>query len=311
MPLSNFTLLYIEDDKEMNEHMKMMLEDDVKEFYQAFDGEEGLSIYEEKKPDIILSDINMPKLDGLSMSKRIKKNNKSFPIIIISAFDDTKILLNAINIGIDYFIPKPINMELLNYRLEVIAQHLQNKIDLEEIRQKKIDDLQKLAHFDSLTNIPNRFLFDIKLDEVINKTKRDNSSFAIFFLDLDDFKKVNDTYGHLAGDKVLCSIAKSIKSIIRMEDTFARISGDEFLLIIENIEEKQTIDFIAKKIIDTVSKSIRFEKVNITIGCSIGISIYPEDSVSKKELLHLADLAMYKAKKSGKSNYVYFNKLIT
>ena len=108
MLLENFTLLYVEDDHDMQEYMKSFLEDEVKEFYQAFDGEEGLSIYKDKKPDIILSDIYMPKMNGLEMSTVIKTLDKTQPIIFLSAFEDVDILEESINISIDNFIVKPI-----------------------------------------------------------------------------------------------------------------------------------------------------------------------------------------------------------
>lgn len=303
--LENFTLLYIEDDLDAQERMKMMLEDDVKEFFQAYNGEEGLRVYEEKKPDIILTDINMPVLDGLSMAKEIKQKDKQQPIIVMSAFDDRKTLLEAINIGIDYFTPKPIDMDIVYDRLNTIAEHLQNKIDAQNAKKREMEELYALAHYDTLTKISNRFLFNIKLDEAINKAKRYNSKFTLFFIDLDDFKMINDTYGHAAGDKVLQSVSDNIKKVIRLEDTFARISGDEFSLIIENIDDKNYIDTLANKIIGAASTPVEFNDKTIHITCSVGISRYPKDSNSKEELLHLADIAMYKAKQQGKCNFAY------
>jgi len=303
--LENFTLLYIEDDLDAQERMKMMLEDDVKEFFQAYNGEEGLRVYEEKKPDIILTDVNMPVLDGLSMAKEIKQKDKQQPIIVMSAFDDRRTLLEAINIGIDYFTPKPIDMDIVYDRLNTIAEHLQNKIDAQNAKKREMEELYALAHYDTLTKISNRFLFNIKLDEAINKAKRYNSKFTLFFIDLDDFKMINDTYGHAAGDKVLQSVSDNIKKVIRLEDTFARISGDEFSLIIENIDDKNYIDTLANKIIGAASTPVEFNDKTIHITCSVGISRYPKDSNSKEELLHLADIAMYKAKQQGKCNFAY------
>ena len=107
------TLLYVEDNKDSQEQLKMILQDDVKEFYQAFDGEEGLSMYKKLKPDIILSDINMPILDGLSMIQKIKEIDEHQKVILISAIDDKESLLKALNIGVDFFTPKPINIDTI------------------------------------------------------------------------------------------------------------------------------------------------------------------------------------------------------
>ena len=309
MSMTNFTLLYVEDDIETQEKMKMILESNVKELYQAYDGQEGLSIYKEKNPDIILTDINMPILDGLSMTKKIKELDSTKPIMVLSAFDDKEFLLKAINIGVDYFIPKPIDIDILDTRLDFFAENLQNKIDIEIAKKREKEYLYNLAHVDSLTKIPNRLYFNSQLEQALSKAKRNNSSVTLFFIDLDNFKNINDTYGHAAGDKVLTSITQNIKNVIRVEDTFSRISGDEFSLIIENITDKTYLDTFAKKILKAASTPIDFHGNILSITCSIGISSYPKDTLSQDELIHLADTAMYEAKKNGKSNYVYFDSL--
>jgi diguanylate cyclase (GGDEF)-like protein len=312
--LKNFTLLFVEDDTGTQEQLKIMLIDEVKDFYQAYDGAEGLEIYKNKKPDIILTDINMPILSGLDMVEEIKKIDKDQPILMMSAFDEKDILLNAINIGIDGFIVKPIDMTQLNNKLNQIAKNLQNKIDsenrrvkaLKEIQQKEIQRLYNLAHYDVLTNIPNRYLFNEKLDQAILKANNNKSKVALFFIDLDDFKKINDTYGHKAGDYTLLSIANSIKSIIRDTDLFARIGGDEFALIIENVTDREYLEKLAEEIIHSVSSPLYFHSQKITVSCSIGISLYKEDTYYKEELIHYADMAMYKSKSIGKSNFNFY-----
>lgn len=305
MLLKNFTLLYIEDDIQAQQNMKMILEDDVKAFFQAFDGKEGLDIYKEKKPDIILSDIILPSIDGLTLTKKIRQIDKCQPIVVISAFDDREKLLEAINAGIDYFIPKPIDIDILYDRLNTIAQNLQNKKDADKTKEKEHEILHALAHYDTLTQIANRHLFGIKLNETINKVRRAHESFALFFIDLDKFKNINDTYGHAAGDAVLQSVAQNIKKVIRLEDTFARIGGDEFALIIENEENISHTNLLAKKIMQAVSTPITFEEHKFHITCSIGISFYDGQLCSKEALLRNADRAMYVAKKEEKSNFKY------
>ena len=303
--MNKLTLLYVEDNHDAQERMKMILEDDVKTFYQAFDGEEGLAMYKKVKPDVILTDINMPVLDGLRMAETIKELDKEQVIIVISAFDDRDVLLKAVNIGIDFFVPKPIDIDLLNIKLSSVAKDLHKKKATQNAVKDEMNELYSLAYFDPLTNIANRFLLDTRLNQIISKSKRTNSSFCLLFIDLDNFKSINDNYTHAAGDKVLQTYVENIKSVIRPEDTFARISGDEFVIIIENIEDKKHIDIVVKKILDVSLLPIEYENKLIHTSCSIGISRFPQDSSSKNELLHLADTAMYKAKKSGKSRFSY------
>jgi len=307
--INNFTVLYVEDCKDAQEHMKMILEDSVKEFYQAFNGEEGIHVYEEKRPDIILTDINMPYLDGLEMASRIRENDSKIPIVIMSAFDDKNSLHKAIKIKVDCFIPKPIDIDLLENGLKAIAKKLQYKRDSELIRTNERDKLYNLAHFDILTNVSNRLYFDTKIEQVLSKANRDKSFVTLFYIDLDNFKTINDTYGHKAGDEILKSFTKNIKSIIRVEDTLSRLGGDEFTLIVEGVEDRKSLDLLANKVLNAASTSIFFNGENINVTCSIGISSFPKDSDSKEELIHWADVAMYKAKESGKSDFIYFEDL--
>jgi len=298
--LKNFTVLYVEDDENAQLHIKQLLEDEVKELYQAYNGEEGLQIFHEKNPDIIISDIQMPKLDGLSMSKKIKTIDKCKPIIITTAFDDKKTLLETINLNIHSFIAKPINIDLLFKKLYEIAINLQNKIDAEKARRNEVENLYYKAHYDPLTNIPNRTLFQMKLDQAINRAQRNESIVTLFFIDLDNFKQINDTYGHLMGDLVLKNITKNIQDVLRLEDTFSRISGDEFSLILEDISEKEYIEKIASKILSACEQPLEYEDKMIKISCSIGIAQYPKDASNKEELIRQADKAMYHSKNSGK-----------
>jgi len=306
--MKKFTLLYVEDDKHAQEWMKLILEDDLKEFFQAFDGQEGLLMYKKHKPDIVLADINMPVMDGLSMAREIKEIDKHQPILIMSAFDDRDTLLESIDIGIDSFVPKPVNTTQLMQKLQKVVEDIEERLSHKETQQQEMAQLHNLAHYDVLTSIPNRFLFNVRLEKAIRKAKRKHESFVLLFIDLDNFKTINDTYGHGCGDKVLQSVSKNIKKIIRSEDTFARIGGDEFSLIIYGISDKEYIDALASKILKAASKDVEFEGNTVSLTCSIGISRFPDDGDTKQELLHLADTAMYKAKKLGKSTYFYITK---
>jgi diguanylate cyclase (GGDEF)-like protein len=307
MQLKNFTLLYVEDDIEIQNHIKLIFEDNFKSFYQASSAEEGLHIFKEKNPDIVLTDINMSGLDGLTMAQEIKKIDKYRPIIVMSAFDDKETLIRAINIGIDYFTPKPIDIDILRDKLHLIAHNLQNKIDVENARKKEISDLYNLAHYDTLTKVLNRFLFDIRLDQALSNAKRNNSVVTLFFIDLDNFKTINDRYGHSTGDKILQSVSNNIKKIIRVEDTLARIGGDEFAIIVEDTMDKGYLNNLASKIVNASSFSMVLNGNTITTTCSVGISKFPQDCNTKEDLIHFADIAMYKAKKLGKSKYTYYH----
>jgi len=285
-------------------NFKNIFEHEVKEYYQAYNGEDGLKIFKDKNPDIIITDINMPKLHGIDMIKEIKKIDSEKNIIIISAHDHKEMLFDVIELKVDSFVTKPIDIIILLEKLNHIAINMQKKLDLEKKKLIEYNNLHKLAHYDTLTNLPNRALFKINLDQALSKAERCESCFALFFLDLDNFKSINDTYGHHYGDEVLKHTAQNIKSILRKEDIAARISGDEFCIIIEYQKEHHILNQIAKKVQNIVSKPIKIDSLVLQISCSIGICKYNKDIKTSHEMLALSDNAMYHAKKSGKNRYV-------
>ena len=175
------------------------------------------------------------------------------------------------------------------------------------VQQKQQESrLKHLAHFDSLTNLPNRFLFHDRLRQAMNRSERVDDKTAVFFIDLDDFKKVNDTYGHDAGDTVLKNVAKRLKEAMRDTDTVARLAGDEFTVIAEQIKDVDDIQTIANKITAAIKSPITHRDTVIRINASIGISVYPDHGRNEKDLLKHADMAMYQVKKEGKNSVAYY-----
>jgi len=175
----------------------------------------------------------------------------------------------------------------------------------DELNKQK-NALSYQASYDSLTNLPNRALFSDRLKQSIYKSSRNNERFALFFLDLDKFKDVNDTYGHDYGDKLLVKVAKRLSSILREGDTLARLGGDEFIIIMNNIKKFHSASVLAQKIIDILEVPLEVDDEEIFISCSIGISLYPQDSRDEKELLKFADIAMYRSKHDGRATYHFY-----
>lgn len=170
--------------------------------------------------------------------------------------------------------------------------------------QRDILDYQ--AHHDDLTHLPNRVLFNDRLYLSIEKAKRNNTRFAILFVDLDRFKQINDSLGHEVGDSVLKIMAKRLLDTVRKEDTVSRLGGDEFTILIDDVKNVEDISTIAQKIIKVVSNPIYIESHTLYSSCSIGISIYPDDALDANSLLKFADAAMYRAKEDGRNNYQYY-----
>lgn len=166
--------------------------------------------------------------------------------------------------------------------------------------------LQQLAHHDPLTGLANRSLFESQLNQAISRADRQNKKVALLFIDLDRFKPINDEYGHEMGDKLLRIIAERLESRTREHDTVARIGGDEFVMIIEDVSDMQSIENITQQMVSLLSSPISIDDIAINIGCSIGISLYPDHGTSSIELTRSADIAMYAAKsQSDKRFYVF------
>ena len=177
-------------------------------------------------------------------------------------------------------------------------------------RKHKEKKLKNLAYYDNLTKLPNRVYFFNKLKTSIEKATDENGKVALFFIDLDGFKQVNDTYGHETGDKLLQKVAKNLKSSVRKDDFVARLAGDEFVILIEGVYTKDALKKISDKIIKNAGGEYTVDGKKIKIGVSIGISIFPEDSKDIESILKNADFAMYHSKLTGKNRSTFYIDII-
>ncbi len=200
----------------------------------------------------------------------------------------------------------------LEHTLETSSQEMKELY--EELKQKSQTTLAKseqrykeLATRDSLTGILNRFAFQKELKRIISNSKRTNVKFALLFLDLDHFKEVNDTYGHDIGDKLLQEVTNRVLSNIRVEDIFARVGGDEFVLILTNIKIN-TLEKLIEKAVILFKEPWIIDKIKLHITTSIGVSIFPDHANNEINLMKKADIAMYKSKKLGRNQIIYFDK---
>lgn len=176
-------------------------------------------------------------------------------------------------------------------------QALQDEID--ELRAKE-EELKAQAFHDGLTGLANRLLLADRFNVAVERAKRTSKSVALLMIDLNDFKSINDLYGHAAGDAVLIETSRRLKGAVRASDTVARFGGDEFVLIIELIEAPQEIVHVGEKLFDLLAEPITLDTgVLVKISASIGLAIYPDDGANLNDLLNVADQAMYQCKSSG------------
>ena len=173
--------------------------------------------------------------------------------------------------------------------------------------KKQREKMEKMALYDSLTGLENRALFNKRLEKVIQNAKRNMVRTALLFIDIDNFKEINDSLGHKAGDHVLKVIADRLKEHVRQNDSIARISGDEFTVLLSDIRNYEDASVVTRHILKSFEEAITVGSHELFITVSIGISITPEDSMNMAELLNNADMAMYQAKQNGKNNYQFFS----
>jgi len=172
-------------------------------------------------------------------------------------------------------------------------------------RKKAEADVLKLANYDSLTGLPNRLLLNDRIDQAISASQREHSQLGVLYLDIDNFKIINDTLGHQIGDELLIEVGKRLTSTVREIDTVSRMGGDEYVIVLQSNDVEGTAH-VATKLLKAVSRPYKLKQNELVVTLSIGIAMYPEDGKDFKTLYQHADVAMYRAKKNGRNNYCFF-----
>ena len=165
--------------------------------------------------------------------------------------------------------------------------------------------IEQLAYTDLLTGLPNRLMMTQRVDFALRMAERDGGSFAVLFVDLDRFKNINDSLGHLFGDRVLVEVARRIQGCLRQVDTLCRLGGDEFLLLLHKAEAAAA-EMVARRVIEALSQPFQMEELQFSVSCSIGVAMFPTDGVSMDDLIRCADTAMYSVKERGRANYRFY-----
>jgi diguanylate cyclase (GGDEF)-like protein len=189
----------------------------------------------------------------------------------------------------------------------------QTNLSLEEkVKQRTFEladanrRLRRLVNHDPLTGLPNRILFYKQLDHSIIQAQHHSSKLAILFIDLDNFKQINDSFGHIIGDRLLTKVAERLQKKVRESDTVARLSGDEFAIIIEELSSEQDASVVITKHIQSLSKPFELDDIKIDLSASIGVSIFPLDGENADVLVRRADTAMYRVKHSTKDDFQFY-----
>lgn len=206
---------------------------------------------------------------------------------------------------------KLVGVALVLFLFLVLYWIYSNRKRIKKLKENNIQEIWRKAHFDYQTSIPNRLYFEVKLNEIIVESSVNKIPFSLLYIDLDNFKDINDRAGHVTGDKILKEASFRLSKCLTEKDFLARLGGDEFAVILNDADNENAVDSICEKILKSLSNPFLIEESLFHLSCSIGIATYPRDTADDIELLSFADQAMYKAKASGKNQYAHYHPDLT
>ncbi len=299
-------ILVVDDDPETARLVRLWYRDRPFEILDAPNGESGLKMVAEQSPDLILLDLKMPGLDGLEVARRLQRNpaTAEIPLILLTACRDTETKVEAFAAGAQDYITKPFECEEIEARIGASLRRRQVMLKL----RSSNDELETLLKLDEKTGLYNFREFRLRLREEWQRATRYGTPLSLIFLDLDNFKALNDTLGHQAGDQALKEFATLVSGGARANDFAARYGGEEFAIILPHTEGAMG-KRVAQRIVAAVREFVFLEDQTAThVTVSAGIATYPGSSEidSMDALVRAADGALYRAKDAGKDCVVQF-----
>jgi diguanylate cyclase (GGDEF)-like protein len=289
-------VILADDDPSIRLMVRHVLESEDFDIIEAADGLEAIKAVEKHNPALILLDAVMPGLDGFTTCQQIKdKGFKDIPVIMITGLDDDASVERAYEVGAIDFITKPIKWAVLKHRVRSVVAKV--------VAERKV---KLLAYRDTLTQLPNRLLFADRLEQAVIRAERNREAMALMLIDLDDFKLVNDSFGHEAGDKMIKAIGQLLSSSLRRADTVARLGGDEFAVIVESIDDADDAISIADNLTTILEHNVKLDDQETFTSASVGIAVYPYDGKDARTLLKNADTAMFRAKEKGRHCFQFY-----
>ncbi|MCW8923316.1 MAG: EAL domain-containing protein [Gammaproteobacteria bacterium] len=285
-----------DDDPSIRLMVRHVLESEDYEIIEAEDGLDAIKAVEKQHPALVLLDAVMPGLDGFATCQQLKERGYAdIPVIMLTGLDDDESVERAYDVGAIDYITKPIKWAVLKHRVRSIVQRI--------VAERKV---QRLEYKDSLTQLPNRLLFTDRLEQAIVRAERHRETIALMVVDIDDFKLVNDSFGHEAGDKLIRAVGDLLSKSLRRADTVARLGGDEFAIIIENVDGEDDAISIADNLTTVLEHNVRLDEQETFTSASVGIAMFPEDGADAGTLLKNADTAMFRAKEQGRRCFQFY-----
>jgi diguanylate cyclase (GGDEF)-like protein len=253
--------------------------------------------------DIILLDLGLPDAQGLGAIRRTRAVAPNVPLVVLTGLDDESMAVQALQHGAqDYLIKGQIETRAL---LRALRYAIERKA-MESAALAMARQMAHAAEHDALTGLPNRMLLNDRVSQAIIAAPHHMKKVAVLFLDLDGFKHINDSLGHPIGDKLLQSIANRLVECARDSDTVSRQGGDEFVVLLSEVEQAEDAAIAARRMLQTVAECYSIDRHDLHVTASVGVSVYPDDGLDAETLIKNADTAMYQAKESGRQSYKFF-----
>jgi diguanylate cyclase (GGDEF)-like protein len=298
------------------EQIRQLLIDVLGNAYDCSDAgsaEEALAALSENTFDLVISDIDMGAMSGLELVPRVHSLSPDTVVVMISGNQDIGFAIEALRVGAFDYITKPIDLRHVEASVERALNHCnllkekrRYKEQLETLLQQRTAQVDWLAYYDTVTQLPNRALFEDRLTQAVSVAKAAHQSLGVLFISLDQFKKVNDSLGHGPGDILLREFSERLKSCITRSDTVARFGSDEFALLRTQIDgTKDVIETIAS-LSQVLKFSFDLPGHELFATASVGVSLFPLDGEDCQTLLKNAGAALYKARRSGGANYQFY-----
>lgn len=280
---------------------------------EAGSAEEALQALSHETFDLVISDIDMGGMSGLELVPRVHSIAPDTVVVMISGNQDIEFAIKALRVGAFDYITKPIDIRHVEASVERALKHSNllkekrlYKEQIENLLQQRTAEVDWLAYYDTVTQLPNRALFEDRLAQAVAIARATDQSLGVLFISLDQFKKVNDSLGHGPGDSLLREFGERLKSCISKSDTVARFGGDEFALLRTQIDGTKDIMETIGLLAQVLKFSFALPGHELFGTASVGISMFPFDGDDSQTLLKNAGAALYKAKKSGGANYQFF-----
>jgi len=297
----NEKILIIDDETEILELLSEVLQEEGYKVVKAVDGMEGLEVFQSETPDLVVTDIKMPRKDGLEVLKGIKGSGSDVDVIILTGHSDEATAIECLRSGAYDYLLKPV--EDVEVFLTAVNRAI-HKRNLEIKNKQLIEQLENMAIRDSLTGLYNFRQLHAFLDDELIRSERYGHAFCLLIIDIDHFKAINDTHGHLFGDHVLKKLGEIMSKVSRSTDQVFRYGGEEFVIIMPETGYDEAVVAVDRLMDAVRSHTFVCDEQRAKITVSIGGTSFPFQSIDKVELIKLADQALYKAKEMGRNRFI-------